>query len=87
MCKVHLKSEFVEKLVLVAVADTLPHEGVDFLLCNDIAGDHWGPNIIGCSKPLKVDPVECESADSSEFFPVCALTRSKAKNLVREGKS
>ncbi|XP_047485268.1 uncharacterized protein LOC125036565 [Penaeus chinensis] len=86
LCKVYLKSEFVEKSVLVAIADKLPHEGVDFLLCNDIAGDRWGPNVIVCSKPLEVDPLKYESIDSPELFPVCAVTRSKAKDLVVESQ-
>lgn len=63
LCKVYLKLEFVEKL---------PHEGVNFLLCNDIAGDRWGRNIIVCSKPLKADPVECEFRDNSVISCLCS---------------
>lgn len=47
----YLNSVFVEKTLSVAVADELPHEGVNFLLCNDAAGDGWGPDGVACSKP------------------------------------
>ncbi|KAK3885892.1 hypothetical protein Pcinc_009910 [Petrolisthes cinctipes] len=72
-------SEGGKSFVTVGVQDSLPLEGVSFLLGNDIAGKLIVPDPVVCSEPLSVN----QTADLEEnfvgLFPSCAATRSKTK--------
>ena len=77
--QVHLKSDLVSGPVSVGVRSTLPVEGVQLLLGNDLAGDKVKINQIMTDRPQLsnvIDPIEEEIPD---LYPSCAVTRAMAK--------
>ena len=82
LCKLYLTSDLMSKPVIVGVQDTLPVEGVDFLLGNDIAGSLVVPNPVVCSTPLDEDPAAEVGKTFEGIFPSCAVTRSQVKSHV-----
>ncbi|TWW54068.1 Retrovirus-related Pol polyprotein from transposon 412, partial [Takifugu flavidus] len=62
----------------VAVLPDLPVPGVDFLLCNDIAGGQVSPTPIVVDVPVVIN-ASSENQESPEVFPACAVTRAQAK--------
>ena len=73
----------------VAVADTLPIGGVDFLLGADLAGKRVFPPPVVVSETA-VAPSKSEESDKArleaEIYPVCAVTRSMAQVAHRDGR-
>ncbi len=79
--EVFLQSELVSGCVTVGLWDTLPVEGVDLLLGNDLAGDRVTATplpIVSCT-PSDSDPTDSVCGEFPEVFHACAVTR--AQNL------
>ncbi|XP_076047320.1 uncharacterized protein LOC143028843 [Oratosquilla oratoria] len=58
LCKLFLRTELLSRPVLVGVGETLPVEGVSFLLGNDIAGKLIVPDPVVSTTPMEWDPAE-----------------------------
>ena len=71
---IHLSSDLVSGEVVVAIQDSLPIEGVELLLGNDLAGDKVSVHPIVSNTPsLETD----ENEDVIPgLYPSCAVTRS-----------
>lgn len=88
--KIHLSSALVDGVVNVGVRPTLPIDGVDVLLCNNLAGDRVWPEPV--PPVVKTCPVpntqqeDCSTA-SPEVFTACAITRAMSKNLTPSSSS
>ena len=63
----------------MGVRDSLPIEGISFLLGNDIAGDLVVPDPVVCPEPLSDNPTADLEKKFTGLFPSCAVTRSMAK--------
>ena len=77
---VYMSSDFVSGHVVLGILSSLPFDGVQLLLGNDLAGSKVEVNPLVTDKPV-VDP----NTDSIEqeipgLFPSCAVTRSMSKN-------
>ena len=82
LARLFLRTALVTGMVTVAVRESLPAEGVDVLLGNDLCGEKVFPEPIVCEIPLESDPAEEILKDNPSLFPVCAVTRSMAKEQV-----
>lgn len=76
--RIHLQCPLLSGWFDVAVLPDLPVAGVDFLLCNDIAGGKVSSTPVVMDVPVVTDPAG-DSQDSSEIFPACAVTRAQTK--------
>ena len=80
--KIHLESDLISDCVVVGIRPSLPVEGIDFILGNDIGGgDIWGtsirlPEVVAV--PLSSDQDECGKRFPNAF-PSCAITRAMSK--------
>lgn len=83
LCKLYLRSGIISQAVTVAVQDSLPVEGVTFLLGNDIAGCRVIPDPVVCSNPLNFDPAVKLTEQNPGLFPSCVVTRSQSKDAAR----
>ncbi|XP_063589651.1 uncharacterized protein LOC134766651 [Penaeus indicus] len=79
LCRIYLQSKLLSKSVMVGVQDSLPVEGATFLMANDIAGELVVPDPIVRAQPLMFSPTAEVERKYPHLFPVCAVTRSKAK--------
>lgn len=79
-----LKSDLKSGPVIVGIRPSLPVEGVDFLLGNDLAGGKVKPGPIVTPKPVIEDATERLGEDIPGIFPACAVTRSMAKRAEAE---
>ena len=68
LCKIYLRSGIVSQVVTVAIQESLPVEGVTFLLGNDIGGCRVIPDPIVCYKPLNFDPAVKLTEHNPEVF-------------------
>ncbi|XP_076060345.1 uncharacterized protein LOC143036674 [Oratosquilla oratoria] len=84
LCKLFLRTELLSRPVLVGVGETLPVEGVSFLLGNDIAGKLIVPDPVVSMTPLEWDPAEGLESECGDIFPACAVTRSQARMKTSE---
>lgn len=79
--KVYLNSELVSGPVTIGVTSTLPYDGIQLLLGNDLAGSKVSIDPIVCKNPCLdqvEDPIQKEIPD---IYPACAVTRSMSKKL------
>uniref|UniRef100_A0A674N472 Gypsy retrotransposon integrase-like protein 1 n=1 Tax=Takifugu rubripes TaxID=31033 RepID=A0A674N472_TAKRU len=76
--RIHLQCPLLSGWFEVAVLPDLPVPGVDFLLCNDIAGGQVSPTPIVVDVPVVIN-ASSENQESPEVFPACAVTRAQAK--------
>ncbi|TWW59234.1 Retrovirus-related Pol polyprotein from transposon 17.6 [Takifugu flavidus] len=76
--RIHLQYPLLSGWFEVAVLPDLPVPGVDFLLCNDIAGGQVSPTPIVVDVPVVIN-ASSENQESPEVFPACAVTRAQAK--------
>ena len=83
LCQMFLKTDLLAKPVIVAIKEQLPVDGVTFLMGNDIAGNLVVPDPVVCSKPLEVDPMAELVKHDPDLFPVCAVTRSQSKKILK----
>ncbi len=84
---VHLWSSLVSGPVTVGVRSSLPFEGIQLLLGNDLAGGKVVVNPVVTAKPCvdqSDDPLEKEVPD---LYPACAVTRSMSKKAVDTSQS
>ena len=65
LCRVYLKSDLVSQPVVVGVQESLPVDGVSFLLGNDIAASLIVPDPIVTNDPLNISP----TADVERLYP------------------
>lgn len=84
LCRLYLKAGIISQVVTVAVQDSLPVEGVTFLLGNDIAGCRIIPDPVVCSNPLTFDPAVKLTEQNPGLFPSCIVTRSQSMNAVKD---
>lgn len=76
--RIHLQCPLLSGWFDVAVLPDLPVAGVDFLLCNDIAGGKVSPTPVIVDVPVATDTAY-DSEESLEIFPACAVTRAQTK--------
>ena len=76
----YLESPLVTGHVKVAVVKTLPLEGVDFILANDLVRGERNINPVMVSSPVS-SYEDCDMNCIEDVFPVGVITRSKSKKL------
>ena len=81
LAKVNIDCPLVKAEVTVAVCEnkSLPIPQCDFILCNDLAGGKVFPPLRIKDSPLTYNPTEELESTQPGLFPVCAVTRSQAK--------
>ena len=84
LCRLYLRCGIISQSVTVAVQDSLPVEGVTFLLGNDIAGCCVIPDPVVCSNPLNFDPALKLTEENPGLFPSCAVTRSQSRDTAKD---
>ena len=84
--RVFLKSNLVSGFVTVGVRPTLPLEGVDFILGNDLAGSRvkLQPELQVVDEPVP-DPQGLSVDETTIVFPSCVMTRAAARR-ARDSK-
>lgn len=80
--EIYLKSDLFTGAVKVGVRDSLPVEGVNFILGNDIAGGKVMPLLEVCDRPELSASTDDLSEKFPEVFPVCAITRAQARKFA-----
>lgn len=81
VCRVFLKTNLVSKFVYVAVLDTLPVEGVSFLLGNYIDCNMIVTKPIVTSVPTEENDTKSMEKEIPVLLLSCAVTRSMKRNL------
>ena len=74
-----MSSNVVSGLVTLGIRSSLPFEGVNFLLGNDLAGDKVGVSPVIYDKPCfdqVPDPIE---SDHPGLYPSCVVTRAMSR--------
>ena len=79
---VHLSSSLVSGPVTVGVRTSLPFEGIQLLLGNDLAGDKVIVDPLVTAKPCVDQPVDPVEQEIFELYPACAVTRSMSKKSL-----
>ena len=76
--RIQIQSNLVSGPVIVGVRHSLPVQGVDFILGNDLAGDKVQalPCMINTPDGMSDSSVDC---DTNVVYPSCAVTRAMAK--------
>ena len=82
--RVVLKSGLVSGLVTVGVVPSLPIDGVDFLLGNDLAGDKVSVTPVLVDAPAEQAETEALEDEFPGIFPACVVTRSQARGAKRD---
>ena len=75
------KSALVTGVVTVGVVPSLPIEGVDFLLGNDLAGDKVNVTPVVVHPPREEAKTEALDDDFPGIFPSCVVTHSQSKEV------
>ena len=76
---IHLSSSLVSGPVTVGVRSSLPFDGIQLLLGNDLAGDKVVVNPIVTVKPCVDQPADPVEEEIPDLYPACAVTRSMSK--------
>ena len=84
LCRVVLKSGLVSGVVTVGVVPSLPVDGVDFLLGNDLAGDKVSVTSVLVDAPVEQAETEALEDEFPGIFPACVVTQSQARGAKRE---
>ncbi|XP_058610941.1 uncharacterized protein LOC131526610 [Onychostoma macrolepis] len=82
--QVHLESELCTGFVKVAVRESLPVGGVQFILGNDLAGGKVMPLLEVFDNPVLSDQPDELLRSYPETFPVCAVTRAQSRKMDAE---
>ena len=82
--RVVLKSGLVSGVVTVGVVPSLPIDGVDFLLGNDLAGDKVSVTPVLVDAPAEQAETEALEDEFPGIFPACVVTRSQARGAKRD---
>lgn len=86
LARVYVKSSLVSGYFTVGMKDSLPVEGIDLLLGNDLAGNKVIPAPVVNSVPLETNNTQELEEQFPTLFPTCAVTRSMTK-LPERGNS
>jgi len=78
--RIHLQSDLCTGFVRVAVRPSLPVQGVDFILGNDLAGGKILPVLEVVEKPDAFSQLDV-SHTYPEVFPACAVTRAQSRKV------
>ena len=82
---VNLQCGLVKGKVQVGVTKTLPMNGVEFLLGNDLAGGEMSPLPHMCTIPSEVDEDIGRLGETCpELFKSCVVTRSQCRELLKD---
>lgn len=79
--RLHLQTELCTGFVRVAVRPSLPVQGVDFILGNDLAGGRILPVLEVVDKPDVFSQSEDLSKTFPDVFPACAVTRAQSRKV------
>ena len=79
-----MRAGTISQAVTVAVQDSLPVQGVNFLLGNDIAGRCIIPDPVLCCNPLTFDPAGKLREQNPGLFPSFVVTRSQSMKVVKD---
>ena len=82
--RVNLKSKLVTGVVTVGIVSSLPIDGVDFLLGNDLAGDRVDVTPVVVERPVEVAETEALQDEFPGIFPACVVTRSQSRRSKRD---
>ncbi len=77
--RVFLKCGLVTGVVTVGVVPSLPIEGIDFLLGNDLAGDKVSVMPVVVDPPREEAKTEALKEEFPGIFPACVVTRSQSE--------
>ena len=78
---VFLSSDIVSGPVTLGIKSSLPFEGVQLLLGNDLAGDKVQSNPIVTEKPYFGQVPDSAEQEFPELYPACAVTRAMKKKF------
>lgn len=81
LATVFLRSGLVSDYVTVGVRNSLPANGVSFLLGNNIAGQQVVPDLVVGEASFTENPTKALEKDYPFLFPSCAVTRSMKQSL------
>ena len=76
---IRLNSDLVSGDVSIGVIDSLPFDGIQLLLGNDLAGERVTVNPIMTSKPCSIPISTVIEQEIPNLYPSCAVTRAMAK--------
>ena len=82
--RVVLKSGLVSGVVTVGVVPSLPIDGVDFTLGNDLAGDKVSVTPVRVDAPAEQAETEALEDEFPGISPTCVVTRSQARGAKRD---
>ena len=82
--RVVLKSGLVSGIVTVGVVPSLPIDGVDFLLENDLAGDKVSVTPVLVDALAEQAETEALEDEFPGIFPACMVTRCQARRTKRD---
>ena len=82
--KVVLESNLVNGPVVVAVVPSLPVDGIDFVLGNDLAGTQVCVTPVVSTEPCEVPETLALEQEHPEVFTACVVTRSQSSKQQLE---
>ena len=82
--KVYLSSSLVSGPVVLGIRSSLPFDGVQLLLGNDLAGSKVIADPVVTNKPSVNDHELCE--ESPNLYPACAVTRAMSSREKAQSK-
>ena len=82
--RVVLKSGLVSGVVTVGVVPSLPIDGIDFLLGNDLVGDTVNVTPVLVDAPVEQAETEALEDEFPGIFPACVVTCSPAREAKRD---
>ena len=81
---IRLQSDLVSGDVSIGVIDSLPFDGIQLLLGNDLAGERVTVNPIMTNKPCSIPISTVVEQEIPNLYPSCAVTRAMAKQQKLE---
>ena len=79
MHNIRLNSDLVSGGVSIGVIDSLPFDGIQLLLGNDLTGERVTVNPIMTNKPCSIPISTVIEQEIPNLYPSCAVTRAMAK--------
>ncbi|CAB3998780.1 Transposon Ty3-I Gag-Pol poly [Paramuricea clavata] len=81
---IRLHSDLVSGDVSIGIIDTLPFDGIQLLLGNDLAGEKVTVNPIVTNKPCSTSISDVIEQEIPNLYPSCAVTRAMVKQQELE---
>jgi hypothetical protein len=81
---IQLHSDLVSGGVSIGIIDTLPFDGIQLLLGNDLAGEKVTVNPIVTNKPCSTSISDVIEQEIPNLYPSCAVTRAMVKQQELE---